>query len=185
MVDPIVRKRMQSQAVRDTKPEIEIALACHSLGLRYRKQVKFSDIRTTADLVFKKYNLIVFIDGCFWHGCPKHFRKPKTNTSWWVEKIDRNISRDNRKRAKLRKRGWSVMRIWEHTDPEIAAARIKKFTQRRTSRINVIDTPLLITYITEGKAGADLSSASAPSKERIINDVRDTVCDTSGMVGQI
>ena len=73
---------MRNQKINDTKPEIEIAKATFKLGLRYRKNVLIPEAKTTADLMFKKHNLIVFIDGCFWHGCPKHFKLPKTNTEY-------------------------------------------------------------------------------------------------------
>jgi DNA mismatch endonuclease (patch repair protein) len=67
-----------------------------------------------ADIVFRRAGLCVFVDGCYWHGCPKHFRTPKVNAAWWNEKIADNRSRDRRKTAALRRRGWTVIRIWEH-----------------------------------------------------------------------
>ena len=121
---PEVSMRMSRQKREDTRPEIEIARACFSLGLRYRKNVKIQEVKTIADLVFKKHKLIVFIDGCFWHGCPRHYRTPKTRSEWWDSKIQRNKLRDAQKTRKLRRLGWKVVRVWEHVEPEKAAKRI-------------------------------------------------------------
>tara|TARA_B100001989_G_C24509933_1_gene449803 strand:- start:1006 stop:1407 length:402 start_codon:yes stop_codon:yes gene_type:complete len=121
---PEVSMRMSKQKREETRPEIEIARACFSLGLRYRKNVKIQEVKTVADLVFKKHKLIVFIDGCFWHGCPYHYKTPKTNSEWWDAKTERNKIRDKTKTKELRKLGWKVMRIWEHTNPDKAAEKI-------------------------------------------------------------
>ena len=123
-VKPEVSERMRNQKINDTKPEIEIAKATFKLGLRYRKNVLIPEAKTTADLMLKKHNLIVFIDGCFWHGCPKHFKLPKTNTEWWDLKIQRNKKRDAQKTRILRKLGWNVIRLWEHVEPDKAAKKI-------------------------------------------------------------
>lgn len=66
------------------------------------------------DFVFLKFKAMVFVDGCFWHGCPKHGTKPKTNAAFWRTKIARNKARDNEVNRLLRAKGWKVMRIWEH-----------------------------------------------------------------------
>ena len=121
---PEVSMRMSKQKSEYTRPEIEIARACFSLVLRYRKNVKIQEAKTVADLVFKKHKLIVFIDGCFWHGCPYHYKTPKTNSEWWDAKTERNKIRDKTKTKELRKLGWKVMRIWEHTNPDKAAEKI-------------------------------------------------------------
>ena len=66
------------------------------------------------DFVFRKTRIAVFIDGCFWHGCPKHCRMPATNREYWERKIGRNLERDKKVKRELRKAGWTVVRIWEH-----------------------------------------------------------------------
>jgi DNA mismatch endonuclease (patch repair protein) len=66
------------------------------------------------DFIFPKQKVIVFVDGCYWHGCPKHFRRPSTNTKFWDTKIARNKERDREVNRALRKAGWRVLRIWEH-----------------------------------------------------------------------
>ena len=64
--------------------------------------------------MFRRPRVCVFVDGCFWHGCPRHFRLPKTNSEWWAEKIRDNMERDVRKTGELQDRGWEVIRVWEH-----------------------------------------------------------------------
>jgi DNA mismatch endonuclease (patch repair protein) len=76
------------------------------------------------DIVFTGRRLAVFVDGCFWHGCPEHGRIPTTNTSYWNPKIKGNQERDQRQSAALESDGWTVLRIWEHQDPEEASAAI-------------------------------------------------------------
>ena len=121
---PEVSDRMSKQKREETRPETEIARACFSLGLRYRKNVAIPEVKTNADLVFRRHNLIVFIDGCFWHGCPWHYKTPKTRSEWWDAKIQRNKVRDAKKTRKLRRLGWKVVRVWEHVDPDKAAIKI-------------------------------------------------------------
>ena len=66
------------------------------------------------DFVFRKERLAVFVDGCFWHGCPRHLRRPKDNKGYWRKKLSRNQSRDKLVTKTLRNAGWRVLRIWEH-----------------------------------------------------------------------
>lgn len=66
------------------------------------------------DFIFPKLKLAVFVDGCFWHGCPKHGTKPKTNAAFWRKKIETNKARDRRVNRELRAKGWRVLRIWDH-----------------------------------------------------------------------
>jgi len=73
-------------------------------------------MRSKADIVWRGLHLAVFIDGCFWHGCPEHATRPKSNGDWWAEKLDGNVRRDRRTDAELKSRGWTVLRFWEHED---------------------------------------------------------------------
>jgi DNA mismatch endonuclease (patch repair protein) len=88
------------------------------------------DRRRRADLVFTRVGLFVFIDGCFWHGCPEHFTIPKTRTDFWIAKIDGNRARDADTDARLRQMGMTPLRLWEHMDPD-AATEIVTGTYRR------------------------------------------------------
>ena len=128
-VSPKVSERMRNQRIVDTKPESDIARACFGLGLRYRKNVEIPEAKTRGDLVFKKHKLVVFVDGCFWHGCPWHYRTPKTRSEWWDAKIEKNKKRDVIKTRKLRRLGWKVVRVWEHVDPDKAAHKILNKTK--------------------------------------------------------
>ena len=127
-VRPEISERMKKQRIADTKPEIEIARACFRLGLRYRKNVEIPEVKTNADLVFPRHKLVVFVDGCFWHGCPWHYKTPKTRSEWWDAKVERNKTRDAKKTRKLRRLGWKVVRVWEHVEPEKAALKILNIT---------------------------------------------------------
>jgi DNA mismatch endonuclease (patch repair protein) len=71
--------------------------------------------------MWRSLRLIVFIDGCFWHGCPDHATRPRANSEWWAEKLDANIQRDRRTDAELAARGWTVLRFWEHEEPSAVA----------------------------------------------------------------
>jgi DNA mismatch endonuclease (patch repair protein) len=76
----------------------------------------------------------VFIDGCFWHGCPEHPRSPRTNQAWWTAKLARNRERDAETNTRLAESGWVVVRIWEHEDPGSAADRIGRIVGRRQGK---------------------------------------------------
>lgn len=117
---------MVAQRRRDTKPELEIRRRLHAAGVRFRVDVRpDEDLRVRGDLVWKGRRLAVFIDGCFWHGCPVHATTPKANREWWREKIDANVARDRRNDRALEARGWRVARFWEHEDPEEVVCQIK------------------------------------------------------------
>jgi DNA mismatch endonuclease (patch repair protein) len=112
---------MQANKSRDTKPELRIRRAVHARGLRYRVAVRpVPGVRRTADLVFTKAKVAVFVDGCFWHGCPEHHTVAKTNADFWAEKVNKNRQRDQDTDALLRSYGWEVVRIWEHEPVEQA-----------------------------------------------------------------
>jgi DNA mismatch endonuclease (patch repair protein) len=81
-------------------------------------------VRRTADLVIRNKRIAVFVDGCYWHGCPKHFVLPRTNRKYWADKIAVNRRRDADTDEKLANEGWRVIRFWEHEPPGAAAAQI-------------------------------------------------------------
>ena len=129
---PAVRRVMQGNRSRDTKPEIAVRCAVHAMGMRYRVATRpLAGVRRTADLVFRRAKVAVFVDGCFWHGCPKHHAPPKTNAGYWATKIDGNRVRDRHTTALLRAAGWIVLRFWSHEDPLSVADRIVDVVQRR------------------------------------------------------
>jgi DNA mismatch endonuclease (patch repair protein) len=96
---------------RDTKPEIQLRKQLWRQGFRYTLRSKLPG---RPDLVLPKYKTVIFIDGCFWHRCPTHFKAPASNVPFWDKKIQSNVDRDARNEAKLRDAGWRVLRFWEH-----------------------------------------------------------------------
>src|SRR6202011_2638685 len=93
----------------------------HRRGLRYRVDVRpVASICRRADIVFVRARVAVFVDGCFWHGCPVHSRQSKTNAAWWDQKIATNQRRDRDTDARLAQAGWLVVRVWEHDAPDDA-----------------------------------------------------------------
>ncbi|MFK0117024.1 very short patch repair endonuclease [Streptomyces sp. NPDC090994] len=119
------RRNMQAIRSRDTKPEILIRRLVHATGLRYRVAARpLPDLRRTADMVFRSAKVAVFIDGCYWHGCPEHYVPPKTNSGYWSEKVVRNVERDRDTDKRLREAGWLVLRFWEHEPSDTCADKI-------------------------------------------------------------
>ena len=96
---------------KDTKPEWIVRRYLFSRGYRYRKNVK--GLPGTPDIVLRKYGIVIFIHGCFWHGHEVDGTMPKTNREFWKNKIEGNKLRDKRNKEKLRKMGWSVIIVWE------------------------------------------------------------------------
>ncbi|MFI5798864.1 very short patch repair endonuclease [Streptomyces sp. NPDC051677] len=122
-----VRASMQANKSRDTKPELALRRAVHARGLRYRVAARpIKELRRTADLVFTKARVAVFLDGCFWHGCPEHHTVAVRNGGYWASKVERNRTRDVDTDQRLAEAGWAVVRVWEHEDPVQAAARVEQ-----------------------------------------------------------
>ena len=114
-----VRRSMQGNRARDTLPELAVRKLLHAVGLRYRVNYRpLPGLRRTADIVFTRRKVAVFIDGCFWHSCPQHSRRPKSNLDYWTPKLDANLARDADTNAQLTSSGWIVLRFWEHQDPQ-------------------------------------------------------------------
>ena len=123
---------MRCNRNRDTRPELAVRSAVHALGLRYRVAARpIAGVRRSADLVFRRRRVAVFVDGCYWHGCPDHFVLPRTNVDYWSAKIGRNRARDAETDALLAEAGWTVIRVWEHEDPRQGADRVREVLGRR------------------------------------------------------
>ncbi|MEW2501771.1 very short patch repair endonuclease [Amycolatopsis sp. NPDC047767] len=127
-----VRARMSNQKSRDTGIEIALRKILHAAGFRYRVHRRpVKGVRREADLVFGPARVAVFVDGCFWHGCPDHATWPKNNADFWRTKIETNRRRDADTDARLHNAGWLAVRIWEHEAVETAAARVIEAVQER------------------------------------------------------
>lgn len=119
---------VKSEGNRSTELEMTNLLRhSHIKGWR-RKQLLFGK----PDFTFRHEKVLIFIDGCFWHGCPKHLRLPQNNRDFWEKKIQRNKDRDKHVNRELRKMGWTVIRVWEHElkKPEKVVAKIKKHLEQ-------------------------------------------------------
>lgn len=121
-----ISDRMRNTKRRDTKPEIELRSALHRLGFRFRVDVPINGSRRRSDIVLPSDRVVVYVDGCFWHGCPEHGTIPKQNRQWWIDKLAANRARDEDTDADLAAHGWTVLRFWEHEDPFSAAARVRE-----------------------------------------------------------
>lgn len=124
---PNVSARMSRHPRRDTLPELAVRRLLHRRGLRYRVDAcPEATSRRRADIVFPRARVAVFIDGCYWHGCPTHCRPSGRNLTWWRSKIETNRRRDVDTDAMLTASGWTVVRAWSHDDPQIVADMIER-----------------------------------------------------------
>ena len=108
---------MRGNRRRDTAPELALRSALHRRGLRFRVDQPLPfDRRRRADITFPRRRVAVFVDGCFWHGCPQHYVAPRTHSDYWAAKIAGNRARDVQTTQRLQDEGWMVLRFWEHED---------------------------------------------------------------------
>ncbi|MYS47754.1 DNA mismatch endonuclease Vsr [Streptomyces sp. SID5998] len=123
---------MSRQGSRDTAPEIAVRRLLHASGVRYRVNVPVPGMpRRTIDIAFGKHKIAIFMDGCFWHGCPEHATHPKANSEWWRKKLDRNMSRDVETTGHLTAEGWTVLRFWEHEAPSKVAQQVCEALEKK------------------------------------------------------
>lgn len=124
---------MQANTRRDTGPELRLRRELHAAGLRYRVDYPpLRGLRRRADVTFTRQRVAVFVDGCYWHGCPEHGpTKFGTNSEFWTNKIVANKARDADTNARLEDAGWVVLRFWEHEDPALAAIAVARAVEAR------------------------------------------------------
>ncbi|MBL9088907.1 MAG: very short patch repair endonuclease [Planctomycetia bacterium] len=126
---------MRAQRRESTSPEVRLRRCLFAHGLRFRLHQPLLHGRARKiDIVLPKHRAAVFVDGCFWHGCPQHGTRPKVNRWYWDAKFSRNQARDRDTDRRLRALGWKVFRFWEHLSPESAAARVAKWVAVRESK---------------------------------------------------
>src|SRR5437867_10192315 len=115
---PAALARMRRQRRQDTQPEVTVRRLLYARGYRYRVHTPVPGMkRRSIDISFPKLRVAVFLDGCFWHGCPAHCTDARANGAWWREKIARNRQRDAETASHLEELGWVVLRYWEHVTP--------------------------------------------------------------------
>jgi DNA mismatch endonuclease (patch repair protein) len=114
---------------KNTKPELILRNALYAKGIEFETYYSSEKI----DIAFPIKKMAVFVDGCFWHGCPVHSHKIGTNETYWQPKLQKNIERDKRKTEKLKKQGWTVLRFWEHEliDKDKVVNKIQKTLQEK------------------------------------------------------
>lgn len=127
--------RMARVRQKGTDAELSLRKELHARGLRYRLHLPLlSQPRRVADIVFPGVRVAIFVDGCFWHGCPEHVSWPKSNAQFWREKIERNRARDADTDRRLRDSGWRVVRVWAHERAGEAARRIERVVRVERGR---------------------------------------------------
>jgi len=118
----LTRRRLGAQRTRDTAPELALRRELHRRGRRFHvDRAPLTGLRRRADLVFPRSKVAVYVDGCFWHCCPRHATHPKNNAAWWATKLAANVARDRDTDARLGAAGWVIVRVWEHQKPADAA----------------------------------------------------------------
>ncbi|WP_199199421.1 very short patch repair endonuclease [Amycolatopsis sp. CA-128772] len=131
---------MSKQKSRNTGIEMALRKALHGAGFRYRVHRRpVKGVRREADLVFGPARVAVFVDGCFWHGCPEHATWPKNNAEFWRDKIETNRRRDADTDERLREAGWLAVRIWEHESVEVATDRVISAVRERRRASGVLE----------------------------------------------
>ena len=127
-ITPEQRSKVMSSIRAKSRLEDKVAHELFKRGLRYRRNNR--KLLGTPDISIQKYKVVIFIDSCFWHSCPIHGNRPKTNTEYWEKKLDRNIEKAKEVKAYYEAHGWHIMRVWEHElkeDYEGTIGRIEAF----------------------------------------------------------
>jgi len=132
---PDASRRMANVRQKGTDAEVALRKEMHRIGLRYRVDYEvLRQPRRVADVAFPGRKVAVFVDGCFWHGCPEHATWPKQNANFWREKIEANRRRCADTNHRLRSLGWTVLRFWSHESPAEAARAVARVVAEADAR---------------------------------------------------
>ena len=138
---PEASRRMAKVRQKGTGAEIALRRDLYRRGLRYRVDFEvLKKPRRVADIAFQGLRIAIFIDGCFWHGCPEHATWPKQNAEFWRQKIEANCARDTDTNERLRNIGWTVLRFWEHEPPTEAVDIVVKMVAMGRSKRSASST---------------------------------------------
>jgi DNA mismatch endonuclease, patch repair protein len=121
-LDATVRSNMSRMPTRDSGPEVLLRSRLHRIGLRYR--LHQASLPGRPDIVFPSARVAVFVDGCFWHWCPRHCTVLRHSHAWWLKKLGGNRRRDRLKDKALAETGWLAIHVWEHQNKDASATRI-------------------------------------------------------------
>lgn len=138
----------------NTKPELVLRKALWKNGLRYRLHSRVEGTRP--DIVFRKRRLAVFIDGCFWHGCPLHYVRPRSKPEFWADKLRANTARDQAQTLRLMQNGWMVLRFWEHEIKCGLEQVVELVLNVYNNQANVITGRPVVTRVDPQKNGTEL-----------------------------
>lgn len=131
-------RRMAKVRQKGTDAEVALRQEMHRIGLRYRIDYEvLRKPRRVADVAFPGRKIAVFVDGCFWHGCPEHATWPKQNAKFWREKIEANRRRDADTNDRLQSLGWTVLRFWSHESPTEAARTVAQMVAKADTKHRV------------------------------------------------
>lgn len=130
--------RMKAAKPTDTAPELAIRSVLTQKGLSFQIDEKpIDNLNRKADIIFRPVKVAVFVDGCFWHGCPIHGTKAKANAEFWASKIKQNQERDLDTTRRLEASGWKVIRVWEHENPEEVSQKIYDIVIKRKNKMHI------------------------------------------------
>ena len=131
-------RRMRGTRRTGTGCELALQAQLRALRRRFRLDWPIPGTRRRIDIVFPRARVAVFVDGCFWHACPRHATWPKSNGKWWRGKIEANVQRDRNTDRHLKEDGWTVLRFWEHTNAIRAARKIDGVLKKQTVRTRIL-----------------------------------------------
>ena len=132
---PAASRRMARVRQKGTGAEVALRQELYRIGLRYRVDYEvLRKPRRIADIAFPGRKIAIFVDGCFWHGCPERATWPKSNAEFWRQKIEANRQRDGDTNDRLRSLGWTVLRFWSHESPSEVARTVAQVVATTDSK---------------------------------------------------
>lgn len=135
-------RRMAKVRQKGTGAEMALRRELYRCGLRYRVDyVVLKKPRRIADVAFPGLKIAIFVDGCFWHGCPEHASWPKQNAEFWRQKIEANRQRDRDTNERLSRVGWTVLRFWQHDSPSEAGESVKRVVTKARWALSTSKNP--------------------------------------------